>query len=332
MDTLMEPIAQAPGAALSANQQPSPCDKALADLVRRLADSGYDFVVPTPATHARVVARPDHQKAHTLRDVFGWSLPFEASTIDAGILALLRSADGLEALNDGRYRSRYRVARVNGLLFAHSAYPAVEKDTVFLGPDSYRFADFLKRELATDQPVANGSLVDLGTGAGVGALVASRMRPDLRITMTDVNPKALRLARINASVAGIDAQYLCTRNMDGVPAGIDVVIANPPYIIDATQRAYRDGGGMYGGQVAYDMAAAAIDCLAPGGRMLLYTGAAIVAGRDVLTGALTELAQKQGCDLQRCEIDPDVFGEELEQPGYETVERIAVVGLVIRKS
>jgi hypothetical protein len=31
------------------------------------------------------------------------------------------------------------------------------------------------------------------------------------------------------------------------------------------------------------------------------------------------------------EIDPDVFGEELELPGYEAVDRIAVVGAVIRR-
>ena len=32
------------------------------------------------------------------------------------------------------------------------------------------------------------------------------------------------------------------------------------------------------------------------------------------------------------ELDPDVFGEELEQPGYELVERIAAVGLKVVKA
>jgi hypothetical protein len=30
------------------------------------------------------------------------------------------------------------------------------------------------------------------------------------------------------------------------------------------------------------------------------------------------------------ELDPDVFGEQLLEPGYEEVERIAAVGLTVR--
>jgi len=31
------------------------------------------------------------------------------------------------------------------------------------------------------------------------------------------------------------------------------------------------------------------------------------------------------------ELDPDIFSEDLDQPGYVYVERIAAVGLVIRR-
>ncbi len=31
------------------------------------------------------------------------------------------------------------------------------------------------------------------------------------------------------------------------------------------------------------------------------------------------------------ELDPDVFGEELDKPGYERVERIAVVALTVTR-
>jgi hypothetical protein len=34
--------------------------------------------------------------------------------------------------------------------------------------------------------------------------------------------------------------------------------------------------------------------------------------------------------LDLSEIDPDVFGEELDQPGYGQVERIAAIGAVIK--
>jgi hypothetical protein len=38
----------------------------------------------------------------------------------------------------------------------------------------------------------------------------------------------------------------------------------------------------------------------------------------------------RNCDYSYEEIDPDVFGEELEEPPYDCVDRIAVVALTIR--
>ena len=64
------------------------------------------------------------------------------------------------------------------------------------------------------------------------------------------------------------------------PTACDLILANPPYIVDAKGRAYRDGGDLHGGRVSLEWAKAAIPKLAPGGRMLLYTGAAILRRRS----------------------------------------------------
>ena len=48
-------------------------DDALVALLGLLKTRSYRFVTPTPATHARVVARPSRQVGRTLRDVLGWS-------------------------------------------------------------------------------------------------------------------------------------------------------------------------------------------------------------------------------------------------------------------
>jgi hypothetical protein len=61
--------------------------------------------------------------------------------------------------------------------------------------------------------------------------------------------------------------------------------------------------------------------------LLLYTGAAIVAGRDPLREALETVCSNAGASFSYQELDPDVFGEQLAAPGYEDVERIAAVGL-----
>ena len=73
-----------------------------------------------------------------------------------------------------------------------------------------------------------------------------------------------------------------TAGLDDVPGPIDVVISNPPFIDDGGDRLYRDGGDMHGGALSLDWAKAAVAKLPPGGRMLLYSGSAIVSGKDRL--------------------------------------------------
>ena len=116
---------------------------------------------------------------------------------------------------------------------------------------------------------------------------------------------------------------------DKVPEDADLVIANPPYMMDFAARSYRDGGSLLGGAIALDWARQALASLGPGGAMLLYTGAAFTDGHAPLMAALESLCGERGARLEIEEIDPDVFGEELDQPGYERVERIAAVGAVL---
>lgn len=304
-------------------------DEALLALLRRLEADGYDFVTPTPLTHARVLARPEKQLARDLRDVLGWSCRFAPETLEPGILDLLQRAEALVP-HEGLWKSTLRVSRVHGLLFLHSAYPTEAEDSVFLGPDSYRFADFIGRELGPRSWI--GRTVDVGGGAGVGALTAAAGRKAREVLLTDVNRKALRFARLNAAHAGVRLTALEASSLQGAPDDCDLILANPPYIVDAKGRAYRDGGDMHGGRISLDWAKAAIPKLAPGGRFLLYTGAAILAGgHNPLAAALGRLAQATGVAFTCRELDPDVFGEELENAPYRDVERIAVIGAVLTR-
>ena len=289
----------------------------------------YRFVTPTPATHARVIARPGKREARGLRDIFGWNLPFAPDLLPAGLLDGLAAA-GLAEPTGALWRSRVRVASFGERLFVHSAFPTVAEDAVFFGPDTYRFAAFLQAEL----PRAGGArrLVDLGAGAGAGGIVAAALLPDARITLADVNPAALRLARVNAADAGINAELVEAGSLDEVAGRIDLVIANPPYIMDERDRTYRDGGGLHGAGVSFDWALAAARRLEPGGRMLLYTGVAMVEGEDELEAALQRALPELGCALRYRELDPDIFGEELDKPPYAEVERIAAIGAVIEKA
>lgn len=298
----------------------------LLDLLGAARDAGYEFVTPTPETHSRVVS--GRSRAKDLRDVFGWSLPFDEELLPPGVMEPL-AASAMIAHEGGRMKSRVRIASLAGRLFLHSAYPTDESDSVFLGPDSYRFAAFLEREIPALGEVRR--LVDIGAGAGVGAIVAAGLLPRARLTLTDINPNALRLARINAAFARLEVETIAGAGLSGVEGPFDLAVANPPFIVDPAERAYRHGGGMHGARLSLDWALEAARRIEPGGTILLYTGSAIVDGRDELHEALEDRLPPLGCSLRYGEIDPDIFGEQIGTPGYEDVERLAAVGAVIRR-
>jgi len=65
--------------------------------------------------------------------------------------------------------------------------------------------------------------------------------------------------------------------------------------------------------------------LAPGGSLVLFTGAAIVDGEDPFRDAVADLCGRSGLDGTYREFDPDEYGEELATDAYDAVERLALV-------
>jgi 23S rRNA G2069 N7-methylase RlmK/C1962 C5-methylase RlmI len=156
--------------------------------------------------------------------------------------------------------------------------------------------------------------------------------PQARVWGTDVNPKALALTAVNARLAGVDNLHAQASDVLGNVSGeFDLIVANPPYMQDPKGRAYRDGGSGLGSGLSLRILAEALERLAPGGTLLLYTGVAIVNGQDpFLAGARQHLEGFAG-GWRYQELDPDVFGEDLALPGYVEAERIAVVLLEARR-
>jgi methylase of polypeptide subunit release factors len=302
----------------------------LAALLQALDQEGYAFTTVTPATHRRVLARRPGEVARDLRDIFGWSLSFARDTLPGDLLDLLREGGALEERHGG-YRSLVRITSLSGRLFLHSAYPTEAEDSVFFGPDTYRFVRFV--EASAELLETPKHLVDLGAGAGPGGISAAGLLEPERISLVDINRQALSLACANAMAAGMDVET-AEGGLERVEGDIDLIIANPPFIADAKGRDYRDGGDMLGAGLSLDWARQSLERLSPGGTMLLYTGSPIVAGEDRLLGALAELAEETDASLRYDELDPDIFGEELEQPAYAeaAAERIAAIGAVLSKN
>lgn len=302
--------------------------KALVELVRELRRTGYEFVTVSPETHRRVSERAHaggRASARSLRDVFGWSRPFARELLPPHIAGLALQARVL--VEEGpQMRALVRVSTRGEDAFAHSAYPTIGADDVFFGPDTYRYCDLIEREGARGRA---RRAVDVGCGSGAGGLVAARYAD--RVVLGDINHRALAFARANVALAKLEDRTEIVESdvLQGVEGPIDLVIANPPYMADAASRAYRDGGGALGEALAVRIARESLARLEPGGRLVLYTGAAIVGGRDACHEALAKACTEAGAAWTYRMLDPDVFGEEIEQnDAYAEVERIAAVALV----
>jgi methylase of polypeptide subunit release factors len=314
---------------LGAMLVPSP-DRALLGLLGTLQAADYRFVTVTPATHARVNARSGNEEARNLEDVFGWRRLFASDLIPTSLFDLMQRA-GAVAPEGARWRSLIRVSSFEGKLFIHSAFPTVGADSVFFGPDTYRFARAIGGGLRVRQaPVRR--VVDIGCGAGPGGILIAKALPNTEVLMVDINEAALRLARVNAAFAGADRAVACRSDLfSAIDGSFDLIVSNPPYLNDPLIRAYRHGGGSLGAGLSLAILEAAVERLAPSGSLILYTGAAIVSGRDPFRTEVTARLASGGFAWSYEEVDPDVFGEELETEAYGQVDRIAAIVLTVTR-
>jgi methylase of polypeptide subunit release factors len=226
--------------------------------------------------------------------VLGWSRPYRDGVLPAEIDALLLES-GLreDAGQDGEagHRARIRASTIGRQLYFHSAFPTDEDDAVFFGPDTYRYVAALKRALASPllgRPVRRA--VDIGCGAGPAAIELALCRPEATVYAADINEDALALTEINAELNGAARLIPCRSNLlDGVDGHFDLVMSNPPYILDPE--------------------------------------VAIAGGRDSFLDNIRPLLDDACDEWLYEELDPDIFGGQLDCEGYEDVERIAAVWL-----
>jgi SAM-dependent methyltransferase len=305
-------------------------DHPLVRLGKLLQARNYAFVTVTPDTHLRVLARQN--RGITLRDIFGWNKVFHPADLHPEILQCVEGAGEAKDTGDG-VRSGIRASTLGGQLFLHSAFPTSAEDAVFFGPDSYRFVRLIEEVLKGVDTSKLKHAADIGCGSGVGGIAVRRLIGEtLEVTLSDINESALRFARLNCKINDLcDIRIAQSDVLSGLPDTLDLIVSNPPYLVDTKQRLYRHGGGPFGFDLSVRIVDESIQHLRTGGSLILYTGTVIVDGHDLLREALKPVLSNPYLSTSYSEIDPDVFATELEWPPYHFADRIAVVALHLAK-
>jgi len=305
-------------------------DLALLQLGRRLLADDYRFTTVTPLTHQRNNAREENHQARDLRDIFGWNRPFATELLPEAELEALLSRAILRA-HAGLWISEVRWSSLHDHLFVHSAFPTVSNDSVFFGPDTYRFAQAIEEHLRTStHPIRTA--VDIGCGSGAGAILIAKARHDAQVLALDINPTALRFTAVNAALAETENVSAWHSDLlDSASGQFDLIVANPPYMQDSQKRAYRHGGDRLGSELSVRIVDQAMARLTVGGSLVIYTGSPWVEGVDLFLEHARPLIDKAGYSWSYREVDPDVFGEELETEIYSHAERIAAVVLTVTR-
>jgi methylase of polypeptide subunit release factors len=170
------------------------------------------------------------------------------------------------------------------------------------------------------------SVLDLGTGCGVQALHASSYAT--RVVATDVNPRALRIARLTFALSGAREPDLRQGSLFepvergagqsgggssgsvGAVDAFDLIVSNPPFVISPGERfVYRDGG-MAGDDLCRTIVQNAPRHLADGGYCQLLANWQHIDGEDWRERVSSWVPR--GCDawiVQREVQDPAQYAE-----------------------
>lgn len=168
------------------------------------------------------------------------------------------------------------------------------------------------------KPLAAPMVLDLCTGSGCIGISIAHQKPDARVTVTDISPDALDLARKNARKHGMDTRMHFRQGdlFAALPAGslFDVIACNPPYVTqgelrglaqdvrDHEPRLALDGGP--DGLAFYRRIAAEVEkYLSPGGTLIMEIGATQEASVTALLseqpGLIAGKTQKDAAGLPR---------------------------------
>ncbi len=162
----------------------------------------------------------------------------------------------------------------------------VSKDVLIPRDDTMAVTELaIKKALFSPQ---NPRILDLCTGSGcIGIAIAKRVN-DARVTLGDVSPDALKIAKKNVADHQLTARVTCMQVDVKKPAAaflgkFDLIVANPPYVttaemekLDDSVKKFEPHLALHGGEDGLDYYRAILDnftpALNPGGYLCFEFG------------------------------------------------------------
>ncbi len=162
----------------------------------------------------------------------------------------------------------------------------VSKDVLIPRDDTMAVTELaIKKALFSPQ---NPRILDLCTGSGcIGIAIAKRVN-DARVTLGDVSPEALKIAKKNVADHQLTARVTCMQVDVKKPAAaflgkFDLIVANPPYVttaemekLDDSVKKFEPHLALHGGEDGLDYYRAILDnftpALNPGGYLCFEFG------------------------------------------------------------
>lgn len=183
----------------------------------------------------------------------------------------------------------------------------VSPDVLIPRPETENLCDII----ATQTKETNCRMLDLCTGSGCIAIALKKAKPTWTVDAVDISPKAVEIARQNASQNAVDVNIFESDMWQNILAKYDIIVSNPPYIdslgmanLPDSVRNYEPHLALFGGDDGLDyyrnIAANAPQFLNANGSLYLEVG-------DNQAGAIAELLRENFINI---DIQKDLFGME----------------------
>ncbi len=178
---------------------------------------------------ARVAVNPDYELKLIVEYLMGvdlWHLYFIG---DEGHNASTSKLKLVEKAVELRVKTRLPIQYILGRAPFFGMDFRIDENVLIPRPETELMVEKALELIPDDR---QSKCLDVGTGSGCIAISILKNTVHLRCVATDISSKALKVAKINARLHGVEERlnFVQSDVMSGVKGKFDLIISNPPYV------------------------------------------------------------------------------------------------------